>query len=62
MTGGQYSRDDCGPKRPVTSSLGEQANRGTLAGERSSPERGALVATKLHVPALGTSASACQRW
>ena len=39
-------------KRPVTSSRGERASRGIVSGEKSSPERGALLATKLHPPAL----------
>jgi LuxR family transcriptional regulator, maltose regulon positive regulatory protein len=39
-------------KRPVTSSRGERASRGIVSGGKSSPERGALLATKLHPPAL----------
>jgi LuxR family transcriptional regulator, maltose regulon positive regulatory protein len=38
-------------RRPVTLSRGEQADRRAISGGRSSPERGALIATKLHVPA-----------
>ena len=36
----------------MTSSRGGQASRDVVSGEKSSPERGALLATKLHPPAL----------